>query len=137
MESLPKDVLNQIKDMLEPRDYFRVLCVATIFHDSRTETSRKLRKTKSVAVVSQRRLKEFSPKRNKTAYMQFCRDNRQETMLIMKCEGKDVSFLNVTKELANDWYSFPIQKRMSYINMANADRIRYQQEVIRWKRIMK
>lgn len=132
---IPRDVLNVIKDMLHPRDYFRVLQVAWLFHDPNTELQRQLMKTRQVAAELSKalcgrcgnacsRCKE-APKKPRSAFVFFVKATRPA----LHQEYPNLSFAELTREVANQWQNLPLRQRIYYQNKQDEDKHRYEREM--------
>lgn len=65
------------------------------------------------------------PTRNRTAYMMFVKDVRAS----VQEENKEMSFVDVTREVANKWQALSKKERKPYEGRAAADKERYEREV--------
>jgi hypothetical protein len=86
----------------------------------------KLTKTKAKAAA--RKVKGdgiVRPTRNRTAYMMFVKDVRNKT----QADNLGMSFVDVTREVANKWQALSKRERKPYEALAKTDKERYEREV--------
>lgn len=126
---IPRDVLNIIKQMLSPVDYFRVLQVSWLFHDPNTEAQRKFEKIREIVVSRthcgicgcpcSRCTKK--PQKPMSAFLFFLRDMRP----IMKRENPTLCFKELTRTIGDRWQRIPVEQTIFYENLAE----RYNREM--------
>jgi hypothetical protein len=87
-------------------------------------------KTKSKKVV------ESGPKKNLSAYLHFCKDERQVIYNENKSSEKTISNTNIVSEMASRWKALSESdpaKYQRYVDLANEDKQRYLTEKAEWK----
>lgn len=134
--SLPRDVLNIIKDLLRPKDYFRVLCVAWLFHDPITELERKLKKTRDMALIyramnADLRTRKKKPTRPASAYIWFVRHVRPQ----FTKKNPNLSFQQTHILLAERWHQMTDAEKTKYETLHTADCQRYNFEIARYNEL--
>lgn len=86
-------------------------------------------KTKSKKVES-------GPKKNLSAYLHFCKDERQVIYNENKSSEKTISNTNIVSEMASRWKALSESdptKYQRYVDLANEDKQRYLAEKAEWK----
>ena len=102
---LDEDAISLVKSELEKNNEK----FETIF------SSKKIKKTKDLN----------APKRAKTSYILFCVNKRDE----VKESNPDMPAKEIIKELGNMWRSLSDDEKTEYVNLANEDKQRYEEDM--------
>ena len=69
------------------------------------------------------------PKRAKTSYMFFCAEKRKE----LSEKNPDLRMTQLSKLLGKLWKDTPANQKQKYIDLANKDKNRYQEDIEQYK----
>lgn len=93
----------------------------------RKEKRKKNKRNKKRRVRKRRKRGKGEPKRPKSGFIFFSNDRRGEIKNGVK--HKDLSFVEVSKLIGNEWNNMTMEQKMPYIKLSDSDKERYQREI--------